>query len=146
MKRNAFLHQTMTSRDAEGFRHLQQIVATLRGGNGCPWDIRQTPDSLKKYLREECQELIEAIDSGQEDDICEEIGDVFFILTMLTTMFTERQSFTIGETLERISTKMIRRHPHVFAGASTGDDQQLRRQWEQIKAEDKKEAAAKRSA
>ena len=140
------MHQPAPTRDTEAFRRLQEIVTTLRGANGCPWDIRQTPASLKKYLLEECRELAEAIDSENKEDICEEIGDVYFILTMLTTMFTEQQGFTAGDALDRISAKMIRRHPHVVAGSATGDEQQLRRQWEQIKAEEKQAAAARRSA
>ena len=140
------MQQPEPTGDTEAFRRLQEIVCTLRGEHGCPWDIRQTPASLKKYLLEECRELAEAIDSGRNEDICEEIGDVFFILTMLTAMFAEQGSFTAGEALERISAKMIRRHPHVFAGAARGDEQHLRRQWERIKAEEKQAAATKRSA
>ena len=140
------MHQPEPTGDTEAFRRLQEIVRTLRGEHGCPWDIRQTPASLKKYLLEECRELAEAIDSGRYEDICEEIGDVFFILTMLTTMFTEQERFTAADALERITTKMIRRHPHVFAGAAAGDEHHLRRQWERIKAEEKQEAATKRSA
>lgn len=140
------MHQPEPTGDTEAFRRLQEIVRTLRGEHGCPWDIRQTPASLKKYLLEECRELAEAIDSGRHEDICEEIGDVFFILTMLTTMFTEQERFTSADALERITAKMIRRHPHVFAGAAAGDEHHLRRQWERIKAEEKQEAATKRSA
>lgn len=140
------MHQPEPTGDTEAFHRLQEIVRTLRGEHGCPWDIRQTPASLKKYLLEECRELAEAIDSGREEDICEEIGDVFFILTMLTTMFTEQERFTAADALERITAKMIRRHPHVFAGAAAGDEHHLRRQWERIKAEEKQEAATKRSA
>lgn len=140
------MHQPEPTGDTEAFRRLQEIVRTLRGEHGCPWDIRQTPASLKKYLLEECRELADAIDSGRHEDICEEIGDVFFILTMLTTMFTEQERFTAADALERITAKMIRRHPHVFAGAAAGDEHHLRRQWERIKAEEKQEAATKRSA
>ncbi len=71
----------------DGFARLQGIVARLRGENGCPWDIRQTPESLKKYLLEECEELAEAVDLRQEQAICEEIGDVLFILTMLIDIY-----------------------------------------------------------
>ena len=140
------MHQPEPTGDTEAFRRLQEIVRTLRGEHGCPWDIRQTPASLKKYLLEECRELAEAIDSGRDEDICEEIGDVFFILTMLAAMFAEQERFTAEAALERIVAKMIRRHPHVFSGAAGGDEHHLRRQWERIKAEEKQEAATKRSA
>jgi uncharacterized protein YabN with tetrapyrrole methylase and pyrophosphatase domain len=140
------MHQPAPTGDAEAFRRLQEIVRTLRGEHGCPWVIRLTPSSLKKYLLEECRELAEAIDSGRDENICEEIGDVFFILTMLTAMFAEQERFTAEAALEGITAKMIRRHPHVFAGSTAGDEHHLRRQWERIKAEEKQEAAAKRSA
>ena len=119
------------------FSRLEQIVATLRGENGCPWDIKQTPASLKKYLLEECQELAEAIDNGGELEICEEIGDIFFILTMLISMFTERHHFTADDVLEGIIAKMIRRHPHVFGDVTLKDEHALRKQWQRIKAQEK---------
>lgn len=122
---------------ADAFTRLQSLVATLRGDGGCPWDIKQTPASLKKYLLEECHELAAAIDSGRETEICEELGDVFFILTMLIAMFTEQQCFTVDDVLEQIIAKMIRRHPHVFADSAVTDEQELRAQWARIKAQEK---------
>ena len=116
-----------------GFTRLQHIIFTLRGEGGCPWDIKQTPVSLKKYLLEECHELAEAIDHGQEGEICEEIGDVMFILTMLIAMFSEQQRFTADEVFGQITAKMIRRHPHVFSDTIITDERELHAQWEQIK-------------
>ncbi len=116
---------------------LLDIVARLRGDGGCPWDRRQTPASIKKYLLEETRELAEAIDGSDPEHIREEIGDLFFILTMLTTMYEEQGHFGIDETLAGIAEKMVRRHPHVFAGMKTGTEQELRRQWEEIKAGEK---------
>lgn len=121
----------------DAFTRLQRIVAILRGNNGCPWDIKQTPASMKKYLLEECHELAEAIDNGREKEICEELGDVFFVLTMLITIFTEQQRFTADDVLEQIIAKMIRRHPHVFSDAPLTDAHELRVQWERIKAQEK---------
>jgi uncharacterized protein YabN with tetrapyrrole methylase and pyrophosphatase domain len=121
------------------FDRLRQIVAVLRGDGGCPWDKRQTPATLKHYLIEECRELAEAIDGGQKTAIGEEIGDVLFILTLLIAMHEEQGHFTTEVVLEGIIAKMIRRHPHVFAGQPIGDEQELRRQWERIKAEEKTE-------
>ncbi len=121
---------------------LLDIVARLRGDNGCPWDRKQTPTSIKKYLLEETRELAEAIDSSDPEHIREEIGDLFFILTMLTTMYEEQGHFGIDEALAGIAEKMVRRHPHVFAGTTTGTDQELRRQWEEIKAGEKAHQAA----
>ena len=125
------------NQESATFERLRQIVAILRGPDGCPWDQRQTPGSLKKYLLEECRELAEAIDSGQEEAIAEETGDVLFILTLLIAMFEEQNRFTAESVLERIIDKMIRRHPHVFAGVPLGNEHELRLQWERIKAEEK---------
>jgi len=120
------------------FVRLERLVATLRGPGGCPWDIRQTPPSLKKYLLEECRELAEAIDSGDEQAICEEMGDVYFILAMLTAMFVEQDRFTSEEVLAGIVAKMTRRHPHVFGDATVIGEQALREQWQHIKAQEKR--------
>lgn len=121
----------------DDFARLQQIVVTLRGANGCPWDAKQTPSSMKTYLLEECQELLDAIDQGRAGHICEEIGDIFFILTMLITMHTEQQHFTASDVFAQIVAKMIRRHPHVFAGVPVGNAHELRTQWERIKTQEK---------
>lgn len=123
--------------DAASFPGLEEIVATLRGKQGCPWDIKQTPASLQKYLREECQELIEAIDKGDEKEVCEEIGDVMFILAMLIAMYTERELFTSGDVFSGIVAKMIRRHPHVFGDVQLTDAAALRAQWQRIKEQEK---------
>ncbi len=120
-----------------GLARLLDLVDRLRGHDGCPWDRKQTPETLKKYLLEETAELAEAIDSGDPAHIREEIGDLFFILAMLTAMFREQDLFSASDSLEEIIAKMIRRHPHVFAGQATGNEQELRRQWETIKAGEK---------
>ena len=122
------------------FSRLQQIVKVLRGDHGCPWDIKQTPASLKKYLLEECNELAEAIDKGQHEAICEEIGDLFYILTLLITMFEEQQQFTADNVFGQIIQKMIRRHPHVFSGTVITSDEELRAQWARIKSLEKVKA------
>jgi len=87
---------------------------TLRGSEGCPWDQKQTPESLKRYLLEETRELAEAIDQGEPGHICEEIGDLYFILNLLTLLYEEQGLFSADDALNGISQKMIRRHPHVF--------------------------------
>ncbi|NOQ46626.1 MAG: nucleotide pyrophosphohydrolase [Desulfobulbaceae bacterium] len=119
--------------------HLLAIIKKLRGRDGCPWDQKQTPKTIKKYLLEESNELAEAIDNGNAKHICEEIGDMFFILTMLTAMFEEKETFTIEDSLNSIIEKMIRRHPHVFGEVAILDENELRLQWESIKAKEKKE-------
>lgn len=116
---------------------LLDIVTTLRSKNGCPWDIKQTPGTIKKYLIEECGELAEAISTGSSRDICEEIGDLFYILSMLIIMFEEKEDFSRNDVLDEICEKMIRRHPHVFADAKLSSDRELREQWQQIKNSEK---------
>jgi len=123
--------------NASAFSRLEALVATLRGVDGCPWDIKQTPTSMKKYLLEECRELAEAIETGNEQEICEEIGDVFFILVMLSAMYAEHDHFTTDDALEGIIAKMIRRHPHVFGTVTVTDEQALRAQWQRIKTQEK---------
>ena len=119
------------------FAQLQEIVSTLRGEHGCPWDIKQTPETLTKYIYEECQELIDAIDQKDSDSVCEEIGDVLFLLAFLIAIHEERSQFTRESVLCGIISKMIRRHPHVFAGQKITDEQSLRDQWNRIKSEEK---------
>ncbi len=124
--------------DGQALARLLAIVDRLRGEDGCPWDRKQTPQTLKKYLLEETAELAEAIDADNADQIREEIGDLFFILAMLTAMFHERGLFGAADALADSIAKMIRRHPHVFAGRTVTDEQKLRRQWEAIKADEKR--------
>jgi uncharacterized protein YabN with tetrapyrrole methylase and pyrophosphatase domain len=131
------MEASQTPQEGPSFSRLQDIVSTLRGENGCPWDIKQTPDSLKKYLFEECHELIEAIDHNDKQSVCEEIGDVLFLLSFLISIYEERGEFTTSDVFAGIIAKMIRRHPHVFAGLKITDEQSLRDQWNRIKEQEK---------
>ncbi|PID72842.1 MAG: nucleotide pyrophosphohydrolase [Desulfobulbus propionicus] len=119
------------------FVELFRIIRTLRGEKGCPWDKKQTPESLKKYLVEECDELVEAITSKETTHVCEEIGDLFFVLSMLLVMYDEQKAFSPEVPLMAVCEKMIRRHPHVFGDATYQNEAQLHKQWEQIKKEEK---------
>lgn len=125
------------ARPLDPFTLLFQLVEQLRGPEGCPWDRRQTAISLQKYLLEETNELIEAIDQGQPTAICDEIGDLLFTLTLLIAIHAEQRQFGVDQVFARIMAKMIRRHPHVFDGAPVGDEDQLRAQWQRIKALEK---------
>lgn len=119
------------------YAELLEIIRTLRGENGCPWDKKQTPETLKKYLVEECDELLEAITSGDTKNVCEEIGDLFFVLSMFVIMYEEQKAFSPTAPLNAICEKMIRRHPHVFEESICLNEEQLRKQWEQIKKAEK---------
>jgi len=119
------------------FSRLVEIVKTLRGDNGCPWDKRQTTESLVKYLKSEVDELLAAIDNVDPSNLCEELGDVLFILVMIAEINETEKSFSLSDVLSGITEKLIRRHPHVFAGKQVSDEQELREQWEKIKAMEK---------
>jgi tetrapyrrole methylase family protein / MazG family protein len=119
------------------FSKLIEIVKELRGKKGCPWDKKQTVTSLTKYLREEFDELLQAISNNDLDNMCEEAGDMMFLLVMLAEINAENKAFEIVDVIERINMKLIRRHPHVFAGVRIDDEDALRRQWLAIKAEEK---------
>lgn len=131
-------NQNKQDQTTSPFQRLDFIVKTLRGSHGCPWDQKQTPESLKKYLIEEAGELAEAIEQGDWKHIREETGDLFFILTLLTAIFEERDEFSANDALKSICEKMIRRHPHVFEQHNYCSEEELRVQWKQIKEEEKK--------
>ncbi|MBU1140171.1 MAG: nucleotide pyrophosphohydrolase [Proteobacteria bacterium] len=114
-----------------------KTISSLRAKNGCPWDQKQTVKSLKKYIQEECDELLEAMDGDDPAHLCEEIGDVLFLLVLLSEISSESGHFTIDEVITGIKDKMIRRHPHVFGDADVGSDEELREQWEKIKSQEK---------
>ena len=93
---------------------LRRLVKTLRGDQGCPWDKKQTPESVGIYLIEEVFELFDAIESGSSEQICEELGDVLFHIVFIARMFEEIGDFDLSQVARSITKKMIRRHPHVF--------------------------------
>jgi ATP diphosphatase len=120
---------------------LSDVIARLIGPDGCPWDKEQTPASLAEYLIEECFELTDAVRSRQAADVCEELGDVLFLLVFVGRLYADRGDFTLADALDGAGAKMIRRHPHVFAKAG-GDTQPADRRalfanWERIKREEK---------
>jgi tetrapyrrole methylase family protein / MazG family protein len=121
-----------------GLTELVSTIKTLRGINGCPWDIRQSPSSLVKHLKSECEELVIAIQNDDHANICEEIGDLLYLIVMISEIHTDHDIFTLADVISTINEKLIRRHPHVFAGQPYENEEQLATQWEAIKAEEKK--------
>jgi len=119
------------------FSQLLKTIRSLRGKNGCPWDQGQTTQSLTKYLKEESQELLLAIKRENNQEICEELGDLLFVLLLMAQINEEQGSFTLNDVLQTVNAKQIRRHPHVFAGLPVGDEESLNKQWQKIKAEEK---------
>ena len=116
-----------------------ELVKTLRGENGCPWDRKQTPETIGVYLIEEVYELMEAIASGNVSDIREELGDVFFQIVFFMCLYEENRDFTHDDVIDAISEKMVRRHPHVFADMKTDSVDVVKKRWQEIKKEEKKE-------
>ena len=99
----------------EKFDRFVEIVKELRSENGCPWDKEQTPESLKSYLLEETQEALEAITSNEYLHTKDELGDILYIIVLLAQIHNEDNHFNIGDVIDAITDKMIRRHPHVFS-------------------------------
>lgn len=122
------------------FTKLRQIIAELRGPNGCPWDKVQTHHSLKKYLLEEAYELVEAINEEDIDHIIEELGDVLLQVLLHAQIGEDEGYFSIDEVMESLSAKMIRRHPHVFGDKHAETAEDVVKNWQEIKQEEKGEA------
>lgn len=121
----------------KNFSKLREIIAVLRGPNGCPWDKEQTHESLKKYLIEETFEVIEAIDSGDIDHLIEELGDVLLQVLLHAQIGEDEGYFAIEDVIEVLSEKMIRRHPHVFGDKKAEDSKEVLRNWQEIKKQEK---------
>lgn len=119
------------------FFDLITTVQELRGENGCPWDKRQTTTSLVKYLQSEFAELLTAIDNGDTENLQEELGDLLFLIVMIAQINHEEGNFSIDQVLTGVTEKLIRRHPHVFAGVTISSEQELQEQWQRIKSMEK---------
>lgn len=118
---------------------LVEIMATLRGVQGCPWDKEQTHESLKRYLIEEAYEIIDAIDARDPEHLKEELGDLLLQIIFHAQIAAEEKNFDMRDVLEGIITKLIRRHPHVFGEAEVASARDVIIKWEEIKSREKKE-------
>ena len=116
---------------------IKHIVEALRGENGCPWDKRQTPKTIKNYLLEEAYELVDAIERGSHQAIKEELGDLLFLIVFLAYLYEEVGKFDLKNVIDTVEEKMIRRHPHVFGGVKVRDEREIRARWQKIKSEEK---------
>lgn len=123
----------------EKFERLVRIMARLRGEGGCPWDRQQTFDSIKPYTLEETYEVLDAIDRRDWRALAEELGDLILQAVFYAQMAAEEGHFTIGDALDAINSKLVRRHPHVFGDAVAKTAEQVLERWDQIKAEEKRE-------
>ncbi|MQA30498.1 MAG: nucleoside triphosphate pyrophosphohydrolase [Luteitalea sp.] len=124
------------------FTRLVEIMATLRGRDGCPWDREQTIASLRPYVLEETYELLEAIDRQDHEALCEELGDFLFEAVFIAQLESESGFFGIADAVRGVADKLVRRHPHVFARdtgeAALDTANQVRVRWEEIKAEERR--------
>ena len=129
-------------KQAASFLKLTGIMEKLRSLDGCPWDRQQTHASLKPYLIEESYEVIEAIETQDMYNLCEELGDLLLQVVFHAQIASEAGAFTIHDVLREITEKLIRRHPHVFAGGEAKTAGEVVKVWEEIKKEEKQEAEA----
>lgn len=119
------------------FRKLVELMDTLRGPGGCPWDQEQTPETLKAMLIEESYEVLEALDWSSPAALCDELGDLLLQIVFHSRIAKERGEFDINDVCRNIHQKMVRRHPHVFGQARFESSGELLREWERIKAGEK---------
>jgi len=126
-----------------GIERLIKLVKILRGENGCPWDQKQTPESISVYIAEEVHELVHAIQSGNSDEVCEELGDVIFLIMFIAEIYKKAGLFDIKTAIDSVCDKMIRRHPHVFEDSTVNSVGDIRKQWRKIK-KPKRDAQQKR--
>jgi MazG family protein len=127
---------------ADLFLRLLSIVGTLRSPDGCPWDQEQSPKTIAPYLVEEAHEVLEAVESGDPKELCDELGDVLLEVALLAQMAAEQGQFTVADSLRSICDKLIRRHPHVFGEGECRDAESVRQTWAQIKAQERSHRGA----
>lgn len=121
------------------FDEFMDIIRYLRSEKGCPWDRKQTHESLDKYMLEEAYESVEAIRRGNTENLCEELGDVLLQIALHAAIAEETREFTIEDIITGESEKMIRRHPHVFGEKESIDAGQVVKNWDEIKKQEKKQ-------
>jgi MazG family protein len=129
---------TPPSTTGERFERLVEIMAKLRAPGGCPWDREQSFDTIKPYLLEETYEVLDAIDRRDWPNLAEELGDLLLQPVFFAQMASEEGRFRIDDSLDSIIEKLIRRHPHVFADGSADTASDVKRRWDEIKADEKK--------
>ncbi|MEP6644842.1 MAG: nucleoside triphosphate pyrophosphohydrolase [Acidobacteriaceae bacterium] len=127
----------------ERFERAVTIMSRLRAPGGCPWDREQTFDSIKPYTVEETYEVLEAIDNRDWQELPGELGDLLLQVLFYSQMASEDEKFSIDDVLDRLSSKLIRRHPHVFGEVRADTSAEVLRNWEQIKAEEKQDRFSK---
>jgi tetrapyrrole methylase family protein/MazG family protein len=128
-----------------GIEAIFEVVARLRAPGGCPWDREQTHESLRPYLLEETYELLEAIDSGDDSKMMEELGDVLLQVAMHAEIADQEGRFDAAKVSEAVAAKMVARHPHVFGTTSVADADEVLRNWEHQKLHEARKAGHEES-
>lgn len=123
--------------DLKDFENFREIIAKLRAPGGCPWDQKQTHNTLKPYLIEEVYEVLECINEGNRDKLCEELGDLLLQILLHAQIASEERAFDISDVIQKISKKIIHRHPHVFGKVKVSGAKEVSAQWQRLKKEDK---------
>ena len=129
-------HENSNSAD-HGFASFVELMARLRAPDGCPWDRKQTAESLKPYVIEEAYEVVGAIEQGDQREICEELGDLLLQVVFQARVAEEAGHFAIADVVRAIHEKLVRRHPHVFGDATAADADEVVTNWERIKQAEK---------
>ena len=119
------------------YEELLNVIAQLRGEHGGPWDKAQTHESLIPCLRNECEEVVQAIEQHDEENLCEELGDVLLQVLLHARIAEEEGQFTMADVVNGLAEKMVRRHPHVFGNEEYGSPEQNQARWEEIKRQEK---------
>ena len=122
----------------EKFDELCNIIARLRAPDGCPWDRKQTAETMRKSLLEEAGEAVEAIDKKDDENLKEELGDVMLVVAMIARIKEEEGAFSMSDVLSEVNAKLIRRHPHIFGDAKATTAEEVLALWNQVKEEEKK--------
>src|SRR5208283_3087342 len=139
----AHLHWKVMSTTGERFERAVQIMARLRAPGGCPWDREQTFDTIKPYTLEETYEVLEAIDNRDWPELTGELGDLLLQVLFYSQMASEAGHFSVDDVLDRLSNKLVDRHPHVFGDVKADTPAEVLRNWEALKAQEKAKAKEK---
>jgi len=129
----------MYEKEKELFAEMMEIIAKLRGPEGCLWDRRQTLESLVPNILEEAEEVSEAVKSNNLDNLCEELGDLLMVILMEIEIAREKGLFTYSNVLTGAIKKFIRRHPHVFGDVKVNTPEEALAVWKKMKQEEKEE-------
>ena len=130
------------SGDLSQFATLVDIIARLRAPDGCPWDRKQTHASLREHLLAECYEVLAALDDGDSEKLCEELGDLLLQIVLQAQIASEAGEFELGEVIRSINTKLVHRHPHIFGEIRVKDAEEVSLNWEIIKQGERETSAS----